>query len=127
MVPKEMFRWSVLNLIIHSLNTLQRSLSHVSEMHKKDLLYYYIIDLVTSSKKQSIHKALNVAQFKDFGESHRSEFVKLKDIASYTKRIMKLYKASSSKQALKETKKAINLLTNRTLQAERLAVHKIIF
>ncbi|KAL0136186.1 hypothetical protein V8B55DRAFT_1579282 [Mucor lusitanicus] len=41
---------------------MKQNLKHVHDRHRKDLLYYHIIDLVTSSKKQAVYQALNDAQ-----------------------------------------------------------------
>ncbi|KAL9537526.1 hypothetical protein MBANPS3_011697 [Mucor bainieri] len=52
-------------VVLDKLKSMKQDLQqHVSELHKKDLLYYAIIDLATSSKKQVVQQALTKTQIK---------------------------------------------------------------
>lgn len=68
------------------------------------LLYYHIIDLVTSSKKQAVYQALNDAQIQQYRSDMRVEFKTDQSVVNF---IMNVIKASANKpfmDALKDTK-----------------------
>ncbi|KAL7320240.1 hypothetical protein PS15m_000149 [Mucor circinelloides] len=112
-------------VVLNQLNTLKHSLRHAPDFHKKDLLCYSIIDLV-SSKKQSVHKALTTAQIEKCKQDYKSNFFVSEEASLFTKKIMKRAKSTSLKQALKNTKNAINLQPDTPLKAQTHAICKIV-
>lgn len=89
------------------------------------MLYYCIIDLVTSIKRQSIHQALTEAQIKQYNKVHKSKFMISQEIVLFAKKIMDAAKTKSLKQSLKNTKIVIESLPDNSLKAEKRAIYKI--
>lgn len=79
-----------------------------------------------SSKKQSVHKALTTAQTEKYKQNYKPKFFVSEEASLFTKKIMEPAKITSLKQALKNTKNAINLQPDTPLKAETNAICKIV-
>lgn len=91
------------------------------------LLYYHIIDLATSSKKQAVRQALDDTQIKQYISDMKVEFKTDQVVVNFIKNIRKASENKPLMDALKETKAIIKALPNGTpLTLLKEAVYKMI-
>lgn len=60
--------------IFAKLETKRKKLQHQADYHKKDLLYYRIIDLVTSNSDNAIHKVFTKSKIRKYNDHYKSNF-----------------------------------------------------
>lgn len=89
------------------------------------LLYYSIIDLVTSSKKQAVRQALSNTQIKQHRSEKRAEFKTDQEVVKFVKNFMKASEDKPLMNALKDTEAPTKALRNGTsLTLLKQAVYK---
>lgn len=91
------------------------------------LLYYHIIDLATSSKKQAVRQALDDSQINQYLSDMKVEFKTDQAVVNFIKNIIKASEKKPLVDTLKETKAIIEALPNGTsLTLLKQAVYKMI-
>ncbi|KAL7334437.1 hypothetical protein PS15p_200064 [Mucor circinelloides] len=114
-------------VILNKLKTMKQNLKYVHDLHKKDLLYYHIIDLATSSKKQAVRQALDDSQINQYLSDMKVEFKTDQAVVNFIKNIIKASEKKPLVDTLKETKAIIEALPNGTsLTLLKQAVYKMI-
>ncbi|KAL0136189.1 hypothetical protein V8B55DRAFT_1342711 [Mucor lusitanicus] len=99
-------------VVLNKLKSMKQSLRHVHDLHRKDLLYYYIVDLTTSRKQQAVWQALNDTQIQHYRSLMKAEFRTDQAVVNFVMSIIKASAKNPLMDALKDAKALLKALPN---------------